>query len=119
MNTYVAFLISGVGLGLFVGYLCARLDYIYVRLREWHDGASQLPQATGFFAQRMEKAGRTSGNTQTQAVAEKIDIDTRTVVTEINTAGIQKGSEIELGTTTAQQDNIGASVSKLAQLRGK
>lgn len=120
MNTYdIAFLIIGVGVGLFAGYLCARLDYIYVRLREWHEGVSQLPQATGFFAQRMEKAGRTSGGTQTQAVAEKIDIDTRTVVTEISTAGIQKGSEVELGKTTAQQDNIGASVSKLAQLRGK
>lgn len=103
--------------GVFLGYSLARLDYIYVRLREWHEGASHIPQATGFFSQRMDKAARQSA--PPQVVAEKIDIDTRTVVTEIDTKGIQKGSEVELGTTTAKQDNIGASVSKLAQLRGK
>lgn len=108
--------------GIFAGYLCARLDYIYVRLREWHEGASQIPQATGFFSQHADKAARqTSGQTKTQtkAVAEKIDIDTRTVVTEINTAGIKKGSEVELGTTTAKQDTLNESVSKLAQLKGR
>lgn len=110
--------VCGIGLGVIGGYCCARLDYIYVRLREWHDGASQIPQATGFFAQRMDKAARQS-TPATQIVAEKIDIDTRTVVTEINTQGIQKGSEVELGTTIAQQDKIGESVSKLAQLKGK
>lgn len=112
--------LAGSGLfiaGVFSGYLCARLDYLYVRLREWHEGASQVPQATGFFAQRMEQATRRA---ETKSpVAERIDIDTRTVVTEINTAGIKKGSEVELGTTTAAQDNIGASVSKLAGLKGK
>lgn len=121
MTTYdFAFLIGGCIAGLFAGYLCARLDYIYVRLREWHEGASQLPQATGFFAQRMERTGRqTSAATQTQVVAEKIDIDTRTVVTEIDTKGIQKVSEVELGTTTAKQDTINESVSRLAQLKGR
>jgi hypothetical protein len=108
--------------GVFAGYLCARLDYIYVRLREWHEGASQIPQATGFFSQQSDKAARQAtspAKTQTQAVAEKIDIDTRTVVTEINTAGIKKGSEVELGTTTAKQDTLNESVSKLAQLKGR
>lgn len=113
-------LICGVVAGVFAGYLCARLDYIYVRLREWHEGASQIPAATGFFSQRMDKAARQpTRETQAQVVAEKIDIDTRTVVTEINTAGIEKGSEVELGTTIAQQDTINASVSRLAQLKGK
>lgn len=115
-------LICGVGIGVFAGYLCARIDYVYVRLREWHEGASQLPQATGFFAQRMDKAARHSSGeakTQTQVVAEKIDIDTRTVVTEIDTKGIQKGSAVELGQTTAKQDTINESVSRLAQLKGK
>jgi len=119
MTTY-AFFIGGIIAGVFAGYLCARLDYIYVRLREWHEGASQLPQATGFFAQRMERtAKRPASETQAQAVAEKIDIDTRTVVTEISTKDIQKGSEVELGTTTAKQDKINESVSRLAQLKGK
>lgn len=102
---------------IFLGYGLARLDYIYVRLREWHEGTSHIPQATGFFSQRMDKAARQS--TPAQIVAEKIDIDTRTVVTEIDTKGIQKGSEVELGTTTAKQDSIDASVSRLAQLKGR
>jgi hypothetical protein len=115
---YAAVIFIGVfGTGFLGGYLCARLDYLYVRLREWHAGASQIPQATGFFAQRMATTPRPPVGTP--LVAEKIDIDTRTVVTEINTAGIQKGSDVEMGTTTAQQDNIGASVSRLSQLKGK
>lgn len=121
MNIYGAIAVGSVvliGAGFFGGYICARLDYLYVRLREWHEGASQIPQATGFFS---EHAGSTprQAKTQTRAVAEKIDIDTRTVVTEINTAGIQKGSEVEMGKTTATQDTINESVSRLAQLKGK
>jgi hypothetical protein len=106
------------GAGFLGGYLCARLDYLYVRLREWHEGASQIPQATGFFSERASSSSR-QAKTQARAVAEKIDIDTRTVVTEINTAGIQKGSEVEMGKTTAAQDTINESVSRLAQLKGK
>lgn len=118
MSTYVGFyFLGGCLVGIFFGYCLARLDYIYVRLREWHEGASQIPQATGFFSQRMDKAARQSS--APQVVAEKIDIDTRTVVTEIDTKGIQKGSEVELGTTTAKQDTINESVSRLAQLKGK
>lgn len=121
MTNYAIF-ICGIGAGIFVGYLCARLDYVYVRLREWHEGASQLPQATGFFAERMDRAARKpagEAKTHQEKVAQKIEIDTRTVVTEINTQGIEKGSEVELGTTIAQQDKINESVSRLAQLKGK
>jgi hypothetical protein len=121
MSIYDYAVIVSVGLfgaGFFGGYFCARLDYLYVRLREWHEGASQIPQATGFFSERASSSPR-QAKTQTRAVAEKIDIDTRTVVTEINTAGIQKGSEVEMGTTTAAQDTINESVSRLAQLKGK
>lgn len=118
MLTYgFAFFICGVVAGIFAGYLCARLDYVYVRLREWHEGASQIPQATGFFTQTEKSSRKVTG--VAQAVAQKIDIDTRTVVTEIDTKGIQKGSEVELGTTTASQDTINESVSRLAQLKGK
>lgn len=118
MNGLAVLFICGVCIGFIGGYMCARLDYIYVRLREWHEGASQLPQATGFFAQRMDKTTRQPSGPP-QVVAEKIDIDTRTVVTEINTKDIQKVSEVELGTTTAKQDTINESVSRLAQLKGK
>lgn len=118
MNGLVILFVCGLCLGVIGGYCCARLDYVYVRLREWHEGASQIPQATGFFAQRMERASRQSSPAP-QAVAEKIDIDTRTVVTEINTKDIQKVSEVELGTTTSKQDTINESVSRLAQLKGR
>lgn len=119
MTAYgLATLICGVIAGVFAGYLCARLDYVYVRLREWHEGASQIPQATGFFSEKTAPAQRQAKG-QARAVAEKIDIDTRTVVTEINTAGIQKGSEVEMGKTTATQDTINESVSRLAQLKSK
>lgn len=120
MIVYVSFVCCGVVVGFFGGYFFARLDYLYVRMREIHEGASQLPRATGFFAQRVESAStKKPAQTQTHAVAEKIAIDTRTVVTEINTSGIQKGSEVEMGKTTSQQDAINESVSKLAQLKGK
>lgn len=120
MIVYVSCIFCGVVVGFFGGYLFARLDYLYVRMREIHEGASQLPRAVGFFTQR-DETGTTKKHTQTQthAVAEKIDIDARTVVTKIDTQGIQKGSEVEMGKTTSQQDNISASVSKLVQLRGK
>ena len=48
-----------------------------------------------------------------------IDINETKVVTKINTDGLQKASDVEIGTTTAKQDTINASVSKLAQLKGK
>lgn len=117
-DLYVGFCFFGACVsGIFIGYCLARLDYIYVVLRAWHEGASRTPQAAGFFSHADKKiAHKTQA---TQIVAEKIDIDTRTVVTEINTTGIQKGSEVELGTTTAKQDAINASVSRLSQLKGK
>ncbi|NBP04473.1 MAG: hypothetical protein EBU90_31195 [Proteobacteria bacterium] len=120
MNGLAIVFICGLCLGVIGGYCCARLDYVYVRLREWHEGVSQLQRATGFFSERMERNTRqTATRNQAQVVAEKIDIDERKVVTEINTKDIQKVSEIELGVTTATQDTIGESASKLAQLKGR
>ena len=47
------------------------------------------------------------------------DIDTSKVVTEINTAGLERASAVELGTTKTKEDTINQSVSKLSQLKGK
>jgi hypothetical protein len=48
-----------------------------------------------------------------------VDINTSTFVTAISTAGMERSGAGELGKTTAVQDDIGASVSKLSQLKGK
>jgi hypothetical protein len=113
--------LGGILGGFLLGYLFARLDFLYVVLRKLYDygdgGQALMPQTraqqpTSFF----EKEKKTAEVKQSLG---KIDIDTRTVVTKIDTESIQKGSEVELGRVTAQEDTINASVSKLAQLKGK
>lgn len=96
-----------------VGYLAGRADAIYRALRDKYGPA---PRA-GFFAE--EAPARRPQ--QPSAPGAKISIDERKVVAEINTAGIAKSAEAvsELGTKTVQSDNIDASVSKLAQLKGR
>jgi hypothetical protein len=49
----------------------------------------------------------------------KIEIDAGKYVGEINTASMQKTQDVTLGKTTQTQDDINASVSKLAHLKGK
>jgi hypothetical protein len=109
--------------GFLLGYFFARMDFLYTVLRKIHgiDGGpslimeSRVQSPTSFFEQE-KKAAKVSA---TKEKLGKIDIDTRTVVTKIDTDTIQKGSDVELGRTTAQEDTINASVSKLAQLKGK
>ena len=113
---------GGIAGGFLLGYFFARLDFFYTVLRRLHgvDGGtlvmeSRVQQPVSFFEQEKKAAKQA-------AVKEKlgkIDIDMRTVVTKIDTDAIQPGSAVELGTTTAQEDTINASVSKLAQLKGK
>lgn len=121
MATYV---LAGVMGGFLLGYLFARLDFLYVVLRKIYDygeGGQALAmqtraqQPTSFF-EKEKKAAKTA---EVKEKLGKIDIDTRTVVTKIDTDAIQRGSDIELGRVTAQEDTINASVSKLAQLKGK
>jgi hypothetical protein len=96
-----------------LGYLTGRADSLYRVLR---DKFAPAPKA-GFFSEQAPYC-RPQQNGQP---APKISIDERKVVTEISTAGIAKSSEAaeELGTKTVQSDNIDASVSKLAQLKGR
>lgn len=117
------YILSGVLGGFVLGYFFARLDFFYVMLRKMHgtDGGqvlvmeSRVQEPTSFF----EKEKKTTKQADVKEKLGKIDIDTRTVVTKIDTDGIQQGSSVELGKTTAQEDTINASVSKLAQLKGK
>lgn len=113
--------ICGILGGFLLGYFFARLDFFYVVLRKMHgvDSGSIVMesrmQPTSFF----EKEKKAAKQTDVKEKLGKIDIDMRTVVTKIDTDGIQRGSEVELGKTTAQEDTINESVSKLAQLKGK
>lgn len=96
-----------------LGYLTGRADSLYRALR---DKYGPVPRA-GFFAEEAP-ARRTQSP---GPPATKISIDERKVVSEISTAGIAKSAEAasQLGTKTVQSDNIDASVSKLAQLKGR
>lgn len=102
--------------GFVLGYVVARLDAIYSVLRRQptQEGYVRLEQRGSVFA---PVAG--ARRTQPTPTAQPIAIDASTVVTKIDTAGIERGSGLELGTTTAQQDALQESVSKLASLKGR
>lgn len=94
-----------------LGYILGRLDIIASRLAGSAGPVYQSPLA---------KSSRTGRPTPVlQPDTSTIDINETKVVTKINTDGLQKVSDVEIGTTTAKQDTINASVSKLAQLKGK
>ena len=109
--------IGGFGVGVVAGYGLARLDAIYVYVRKLHDAGGSLVMESrqpGFFARQKSSHAEDAGGPG------KIEIDTRTVVTEINTAGLQRASNAEMGqTTTAADSTINQSVSRLSQLKGK
>lgn len=101
------------------GYFFARLDFFYVALRRLH-GDNFIVDAPGAHSTSfIERTTSRAKQADTQEKLSKISIDTSTVVTKIDTDGIQRGSDVELGKTTSQEDTINASVSKLAQLKGK
>lgn len=115
---------GGVLGGFLLGYFFARMDFLYIVLRQIHEygeGGRQLvmesrvQQPTSFF----EKEKKAEKAAAVKEKLGKIDIDTRTVVTKIDTDTIQPGSAVELGRTTSQADTINSSVNKLAQLKGK
>ena len=102
----------------FLGYFFARLDSLYVLLRR---GTAFSPtqdtahSPVSFF----EKERRADTVKKQLNKLGGIEIDSSKVVTHIDTAGIQKGSDAEFGRTTAQQDTLHESVSKLSQLKGR
>jgi carbamoylphosphate synthase small subunit len=114
-----SWIISGILGGFVLGYFISRMDFLYVVLKKIHGAGSLVMESrekpTSFF----EKEKHVAKQSAVKEKLGKIDIDTRTVVTKIDTETIQKGSDVELGRTTAHEDTINASVSKLAQLKGK
>jgi hypothetical protein len=103
-----------IGIGAFLGgYFFARLDSVYALLRSGVSPQIQATQKpTSFFdkERQAERAEKKLGG---------ISIDSSKVVTKIDTAGIEKGSNVEFGRTTSQQDGLKTSVSKLSQLKGR
>ena len=95
--------------GYVLGYIVGRLDLIYGALRCAGLGGSDKPSTVSrdFFSQ------------QAAAPKTKIEIDERKYVGAVKTDNLVKTSEAGIGKTTVAQDDIQASVSKLAQLKGK
>lgn len=87
------------------GYICGRLDFI----------------AALFGRQGVTTTGQKGFLRSSTAPAAKpnVEIDTRTFVNTIQTNDLVKTSKIDIGKTSVAQDDIQASVSKLAQLKGK
>jgi hypothetical protein len=114
-------------MGYVAGYLVGRLDIIYsaVRLlcRAVHDGDEKLAAPAEVVGQPVARKARAARPADTTDFVVKpvvpVDINTSTFVTPISTAGMERAGAGELGKTTAVQDDIGASVSKLSQLKGK
>lgn len=104
------------GCGVVVGYALGRLDTLCGIGGRPYVVAENDSTARTSWNRRFAKAAA-----EEEAPAVKISIDDAKFVGEINTAGMAKTehSAKELGKTTQTNDDIGSSVSKLAQLKGK
>jgi hypothetical protein len=99
-------LIFGVLLfGIVAGYIAGRVDLIICKL-------AQSPGSSGGF--NFNRKTDSNGKVKTE-----VAIDDSKFVTAIDTAGFSKTSETALGKVTEKSDDIQASVSRLAQLKGK
>jgi hypothetical protein len=96
---YLALSFAG---GVLTGYLLGRVDNLINVLRQ----PDQRPK--DFFKQQAEHAAKAA-----------VQIDTRTVVSKIDTSSLQNVAHAALGKSTITADDINSSVSKLAQLKGK
>lgn len=100
-------------LSFVLGYVVGRLDFIVGRLGE----SAGAPHQSTLRSHLTRKTG--AAGTGASFGSEKIDINSATVVTNIDTGGMQRSGAKELGKTTVAKDDIQSSVSKLAQLKGK
>lgn len=96
--------------GYVVGYVIGRLDLIY---RSLQFAASFIPTAGP------DSAGRQTRNQQRLSPSARVEIDERKFVVPVETSSLTKTDETSIGKITTTADDIQASVSKLAQLKGK
>ena len=112
--------------GYVAGYLVGRLDIIYSALRlvcktvqNSDEGHAPSAQVVGEPVSKKSRQLRPEEPNFVVKPMALVDINTSTFVTPISTAGMERSGAGELGKTTAVQDDIGSSVSKLSQLKGK
>jgi len=99
--------------GYVIGYAVGRVDLLY---RTAHAFAAHL---SGIVAEKpTDFFKKVAAEDKTKATA-KIDINTSTFVAPIKTDSLTKANTAALGKTTTTDDDIQASVSRLAQLKGK
>jgi hypothetical protein len=113
-------------MGYVAGYLTGRLDIIYSALRvvckpvQTSDREpTPVPQVVGHSVSHTLRPTRNETPDFVVKPSVPLDINTSTFVTAISTFGMERAGTGELGKTTAVQDDIGSSVSKLSQLKGK
>ena len=111
---YVYILLAG-GLGYVLGYIVGRLDLIARRLAS----ADQATHSVGTPQWNAAKRARAGSNSAPADAIAKIDINETKVVLPVNTTGIQKVGDVELGKTTVAADDVSAAANRLAQLKGK
>lgn len=101
---YVSFVLVGI-----LGYIAGRLDFIGLRLAQPVEAAPG--RTTGLLRPRKQ-----AGDQVTPA---EIAIDGTTVVTKIDTSGMVRAGQQQLGKSTTTEDDINSAASRLAQLKGK
>lgn len=95
-----------------LGYIIGRLDLlVYLR------GEKEQAGPVGFFQKNTPAA--TPKNVQSLASTKVADIDSSKFVAPISTAGMERMDTAALGKMTTTEDDIQASVSKLAQLKSR
>lgn len=110
-------------MGYVAGYMIGRLDIIYSALRvlvRIAKTAADEPAVSSPVMQSTAQSRRFSVAPGVESpAAARVNINETKFVTPVSTAGMERAGAGELGKTTAVQDDIGASVSKLSQLKGK
>jgi hypothetical protein len=100
--------------GYVLGYVVGRVDFIYrtVHLLAGHVAGIVETKQPDFFT-------KTAAEDRREGARAKIAIDASKFVSATKTDSLVKSSETTLGKTTQTDDDIQASVSRLAQLKGK
>lgn len=102
------------GVAFLVGYIVGRLDFVVCRLAHANPAAHAL--GTPQWNAQMREARR---GVPVQEAGAKIDINDTKVVLPVDTSGIQKVTQVELGQTKTVADDVNSAASRLAQLKGK
>lgn len=95
-----------------LGYVIGRVDLLVYLL-----GKKEQVDPVGFFQKNKPRALRE--NAESLVKAKVADIDSSKFVAPISTAGMERTDTAALGKMTTTEDDIQASVSKLAQLKGR